>query len=78
MLGVESAITAQRDDPKVELGIFVGPPGSLAFGVRLGDEQLLVALDRYIQNLRRTATWNRLAVKYFGDSAPEVLRKARE
>ena len=78
VLGVESAITAQRDDPQVELGMFVGPPGSLAFGVRRGDDQLLAALDRYIQNLRRTATWNRLAVKYFGDSAPEVLRKARE
>ena len=78
VLGVESAIMAQRDDPKVELGLFVGPPGSLAFGVRRGDQALLAALDRYIQNLRRTATWNRLAVKYFGDSAPEVLRKARE
>jgi ABC-type amino acid transport substrate-binding protein len=58
--------------------MFVGQPGSLAFGVRLSDAELLQALDRYIQNLRRTATWNRLAVKYFGESAPEVLRKARE
>jgi ABC-type amino acid transport substrate-binding protein len=78
VLGVESAITAQRDDPKLQLGLFVGPPGSLAFGIRRGDQALLAALDNYIQNLRRTATWNRLAVKYFGDSAPEVLRKARE
>jgi ABC-type amino acid transport substrate-binding protein len=78
LLGIESAITAQRDDPQVELGMFVGQPGSLAFGVRLSDAELLQALDRYIQNLRRTATWNRLAVKYFGESAPEVLRKARE
>jgi ABC-type amino acid transport substrate-binding protein len=78
VLGVESAITAQRDDPKLQLGLFVGPPGSLAFGIRRGDQALLAALDKYIQNLRRTATWNRLAVKYFGDSAPEVLRKARE
>ena len=77
VLGVESAITAQRDDPKFELGLFVGPPGSLAFGVRPGDAALLAVLDRYVENLRRTATWNRLAVKYFGDSAPEVLRKAR-
>ena len=78
LLGIESAITAQRDDPQVELGMFVGEPGSLAFGVRLADAELLQALDRYIQNVRRTATWNRLAVKYFGESAPEVLRKARE
>jgi ABC-type amino acid transport substrate-binding protein len=78
LLGIESAITARRDDPEVELGMFVGEPGSLAFGVRLPDAELLQALDRYIQNVRRTATWNRLAVKYFGESAPEVLRKARE
>jgi ABC-type amino acid transport substrate-binding protein len=77
VLGVESAIVAQRDDTAVELGVFVGEPGSLAFGVRQGDAALLEALDAYIRNLRRTATWNRLAVKYFGASAPEVLRKAR-
>lgn len=77
VLGVENAIVAQRDDPQIEIGVFVGPPGSLAFGVRKGDAALLAALDGYIENLRRTATWNRLVVKYFGDSAPEVLRKAR-
>jgi lysine/arginine/ornithine transport system substrate-binding protein len=77
VLGVENAIVAQRGDPQIEIGAFVGPPGSLAFGVRKGDAALLAALDGYIENLRRTATWNRLVVKYFGDSAPEVLRKAR-
>ena len=77
VLGVESAITAERDDPKIELGLFIGPPGSLAFGVRPQDTALVKALDEYIENLRKTATWSRLAVKYFGDSAPEVLKKAR-
>ena len=77
VLGVESAIRAQRDDPKLELGLFVGPPGSLAFGVRREDAALLAALDRYIDKLQRTATWNRIAVKYFGESSLEVLRKAR-
>jgi membrane-bound lytic murein transglycosylase F len=28
VLGVESAITAQRDDPKIELGTFLGPPAA--------------------------------------------------
>jgi ABC-type amino acid transport substrate-binding protein len=77
VLGVESAITAKRADPKIELGVFLGPPGSLAFGARKQDEALLEALDAYIENLRKTATWSRLAVKYFGESAPEVLKKAR-
>lgn len=77
VLGVENAIVAQRQDPQIEIGIFVGPPGSLAFGVRKGDSALLAALDDYIENMRRTATWNRLVLKYFGESAPEVLKKAR-
>jgi peptidoglycan lytic transglycosylase F len=77
VLGIESAITAQREDPQIELGTFVGPPRSLAYGVRKGDTALLRALDEYIDNLRRTPTWNRLVVEYFGDAAPEILRRAR-
>jgi hypothetical protein len=37
----------------------------------------LKALDEYIENLRRTPTWSRLVVKYFGERAPDVLKKAR-
>lgn len=77
VLGVEYAIVAQRDDPQIELGMFLGPTGSLAYGVRREDAALVAALDGYIENLRRTASWNRLVLKYFGASAPEVLRKAR-
>jgi hypothetical protein len=27
--------------------------------------------------VRRTPTWNRLVVKYFGEDAPEILKRAR-
>jgi membrane-bound lytic murein transglycosylase F len=77
VLGVENAMAAQRRDPDIQLGMFLGPPGSLAYGVRKEDAALLQALDEYVDNLRRTPTWNRLVVKYLGDSAPEILRKAR-
>ena len=77
VLGIENAISAQRRDPELQLGVFVGPPSSLAYGVRKEDTALLAALSEYVTNLRRTPTWNRLVVKYFGASAPEVLRKAR-
>ena len=77
VLGVENAISAQRVDPALELGLFLGPPTALAYGVRKGDAGLLKALDEYIENLRRTPTWSRLVVKYFGEMAPEVLKKAR-
>jgi lysine/arginine/ornithine transport system substrate-binding protein len=77
VLGVENAMDAQRKDPLLQLGAFVGPPSSLAYGVRKEDTGLLAALNEYIANLRRSPTWSRLVVKYFGDAAVEVLRKAR-
>jgi ABC-type amino acid transport substrate-binding protein len=55
----------------------VGPPRSLAYGVRKADTALLQALNEYIDNVRRTPTWSRLVVEYFGAAAPEILRKAR-
>lgn len=76
--GVESAIAAQRDDSAIQIGLFLGPPSSLAYAVRKGDTALLQALNDYVANLRRTPTWSRLVVDYFGADALEVLRKARE
>jgi ABC-type amino acid transport substrate-binding protein len=75
--GVESAIASQKEDPDLQLGMFLGPPGSLAYGVRKEDAALLRALNGYIDHLRRTPTWSRLVVKYFGEKAPEILKKAR-
>ena len=78
VLGVENAIAAQREDPALQIGLFLGPLRSLAYAVRKGDAALLAALNDYIENLRRTPTWSRLVVKYFGEAAPEILRKARQ
>ena len=75
--GVESAIASRKEDPDLQLGMFVGPAGSLAYGLRKGDTELLAALNAYIDGIRRTPTWSRLVVKYFGADAPEILKKAR-
>ena len=77
VLGIESAIVAQKADPQIETGVFLGAPGSLAYGVRQEDKALLAALNTYIENVRKTPTWSRLVVKYFGEKAPEILKKAR-
>ena len=77
VLGIESAIAAVQQDKDIELGGFVGPPGSLAYGVRKEDTELRQALSDYIDNLRRTSTWSRLVMAYFGEAAPDILRKAR-
>lgn len=75
--GLESALVASRADPDLQIGLFLGESQSLAYAVRRGTPELLAALDEYIGNVRRAGTWNRLAVKYFGPSAPEILRRAR-
>jgi ABC-type amino acid transport substrate-binding protein len=74
---VEGAILAQRKDPALQLGAFVGPPESLAYGVRKEDARLLAALNDHIRLVKQTGTWNRLVVKYFGNAAPDILSKAR-
>jgi ABC-type amino acid transport substrate-binding protein len=75
---LEGAIQAQRRDAELELGLLLGPPESLAFGVRREDRALLEALDAHIAVVRSSGTWNRLAVKYFGDAIPTILKRAKE
>lgn len=77
VLGLEVAILLRRRDPRFQLGVFLGQPGSLAYGVRKDDAELKKGLDAYITNLRRSPTWSRLVVKYFGASALDILKAAR-
>jgi ABC-type amino acid transport substrate-binding protein len=77
LIGIEDALLYRRADEAVQVGGFVGAPASLAFGVRKDAPRLEQALDEYVTNLRRTPTWSRLLVKYFGSSAPGLLKRAR-
>ena len=77
VLGVDSAIAERRRDADLQLGLFVGPPGALAWGIRKADRALKEVLSSYVSSTRRTPTWNRLVVKYFGEDAPGLLRQAR-
>lgn len=74
---VHAAIPAARSDPELQLGTFLGGSGSLAWAVRKSDAALLTALNEYLQAARRTPTWHKLVVKYFGESAPDVLKRSR-
>ena len=74
---VSGAILASRADPSLQLGLFLGPPGAYAWGLRKEDVELRRRLNEHLDALRRTPTWSRLVVKYFGESALDVLKKAR-
>jgi peptidoglycan lytic transglycosylase F len=77
VLSTPWAIVEQRKDGLIELGLFVGPALGQAWAVRKQTPQLRQALDDYLGNVRRTATWSRLVTKYYGESALEILRKSR-
>lgn len=70
-------LSAQAD-PALQAGLFLGEPTSAAWGVRKSDPQLKAALDEYLASLRRTPSWSRLVVKYFGEDALSVLGRAKK
>jgi len=70
------ALLEKRKDAAVELGFLFPPSPGRAWGVRKEAPQLRQALDEYITNVRRTPTWSRLVVKYYGDLALEILKKS--
>jgi len=73
---VERALPAQREDPSLQLGMYVGKPGSLAFGLRKEDTQLQAALNDHIARVRKSGAWSRMVVKYFGENALSILQQA--
>lgn len=75
VITLTDGILAIKQQPALEAGVLLGAPGSSAFAVRKGDSQLLAALDEYLGNFRKSPSWNRLLVKYFGEQALAVLGK---
>jgi len=73
VITLTDGILAMKTHPGLEAGVFVGEPGSSAFAVRKSDVELLAALDEYLGNFRKSPSWNRLLIKYFGDQALAVL-----
>jgi membrane-bound lytic murein transglycosylase F len=59
-------------------GPFLGEVKTAAWAVRKDDGTLRSALDEYVENLRRTPSWGRLAVTYFCDDALSLLGRARK
>jgi peptidoglycan lytic transglycosylase F len=61
----------------LEAGLTVGAPGTVAWAVRKEDTALRGAMDDYLANVRRSPSWSRLVVQYFGDQALAVLGRGR-
>lgn len=59
-------------------GLALRPAVPAAWGVRKSDPLLRAEMDAYLQNLKRSATWSRLVVQYFGEDALRLLGRERE
>ena len=70
------AILNQREDPALELGMYVGPRTHFAWGVRKGDAALRDALNEHLAMVRATGAWSRFVVKYFGEAAVDMIKQA--
>lgn len=78
LLSLSDFVLQRRADRALQAGPFLGVPRSAAWAVRREDEELRKALNEYIDNLRRTASWGRMAVGYFGDDALALLGRAQK
>jgi polar amino acid transport system substrate-binding protein len=77
VMPVSELVLAQKALPALRAGVEVGAVGSVAWAVRREDTALREALDAHLGNVRRSASWNQLLVKYFGEQAPLVLGRRR-
>ena len=75
VLPISELVVISREAKSLVAGVTVGPRGKIAWAVRKQDPALRAALDDYLGNVRRSPTWSRLIVKYFGDQALQVLGK---
>jgi len=77
VLPVSELALAGKRVAGLEAGITVGAPGTVAWAVRKEDVALRAALDEFLANTRKSPSWSRLVVQYFGDQALAVLGRAR-
>jgi len=76
VMSVSDFTLAAKRHPGLQMGLLLGHPEHQAWGVRKEDTELAKAMNRYIENLRKTPSWSRLVVKYFGEQALNVLGRA--
>jgi ABC-type amino acid transport substrate-binding protein len=77
VLPISELAIAKKRYPGLQAGATVGAAGTIAWAVRREDVELKHALDEYLTDMRRSAVWSRLVVKYFGDEALHVLGRKR-
>ncbi len=77
VMSVVDFTMAKKRDESLRAGAFVGSRGSGAWGLRSSDPELKRALDDYLTAARRSGSWSRLVIRYYGQDALDVLGRDR-
>jgi ABC-type amino acid transport substrate-binding protein len=75
VMSLSDLTLAMRRYPGLQAGVALGEPASAGWGLRKEDRALQAALNEYLSNARKGASWSRLVVKYFGAQALQALGK---
>ena len=78
VMPVADLALAMKRRPGVREGIPVGESMSGCWAVRKTSPLLKQKLDAFLSTARAGNVWSRLVVKYYGDRAVQILRKAKE
>ena len=74
VLSLASALSEERRDPALHLGLLLGPPEPVGWGVARGNGDLAAALDEFVTRLRSSRDWSELLVRYWGPEGPKYWR----
>src|SRR5262245_55535173 len=78
VMDVADFLLQRRVDPALQDGVELGASLPSAWGVRKTDPELRRLLDGYLLNLKKSPTWSRIVVEYFGSDALRILGRARD
>jgi ABC-type amino acid transport substrate-binding protein len=76
VMDVADFLLQRRADTDLQDGMNLGPGLSGAWGVRKSDPNLRHQLDDYLENLKKSPTWSRVVVEYFGEDALRLLGRS--
>jgi ABC-type amino acid transport substrate-binding protein len=77
VMSVTDFALLSRQSKDLEAGMLVGAAGRVSWAVRMQDQELLRAMNTYIETLRNSPAWSPLVLKYFSDDALRLIRRAR-
>jgi membrane-bound lytic murein transglycosylase F len=77
VMSVTDFAQAQRTDPELQGGIFVGSAAAAAWGVRKEDDTLRRALDDFLKALVRSPSWSQMVLRYFTQDALSLMAEGR-